>query len=54
MPQEQNLNILKRYYTAVEDAGADYINVPDTVGVMIPSSMKYLISELKKIHYDSN
>ncbi len=40
---------LKEIYTAVEDAGADYINVPDTVGVMIPSSMNYLISELKKI-----
>ena len=25
----------------------DYINVPDTVGVMIPVSMRYLISELK-------
>jgi 2-isopropylmalate synthase len=40
---------LKEIYTAVEDAGADYINVPDTVGVMIPASMSYLISELKKI-----
>jgi 2-isopropylmalate synthase len=40
---------LKEIYTAVEDAGADYINVPDTVGVMVPASMSYLISELKKI-----
>ena len=40
---------LKEIYLAVEDAGADYINVPDTVGVMIPASMKYLISELEKI-----
>ncbi|KAF5066491.1 2-isopropylmalate synthase [Methanobacterium aggregans] len=39
---------LKEIYTGVEDAGADYINVPDTVGVMIPSSMNYLVSELKK------
>ncbi len=39
---------LKEVYLAVEDAGADYINVPDTVGVMIPESMKYLISELEK------
>ena len=40
---------LKEIYTAVEDAGVDYINVPDTVGVMVPTSMKYIISELKKI-----
>lgn len=39
---------LKEIYLAVEGAGADYINVPDTVGVMIPASMKYLIYELKK------
>lgn len=40
---------LKDVYTAVEDAGVDYINVPDTVGVMVPASMRYIISELKKI-----
>ncbi|UTB33898.1 MAG: 2-isopropylmalate synthase [Methanobacterium sp. ERen5] len=40
---------LKEVYLAVEDAGADFINVPDTVGVMIPSSMNYLIAELMKI-----
>lgn len=39
---------LKDVYQAVESAKVDYINVPDTVGVMIPSSMRYLISELKK------
>lgn len=39
---------LKEIYQAVQAAGADYINVPDTVGVMIPASMKYLISEIKK------
>jgi len=38
---------LKEIYSAVENAGADVINVPDTVGVMIPSSMKWLINELK-------
>lgn len=42
------LDYLKQIYRAVEDSGADYINVPDTVGVMIPASMKYLISNLKK------
>lgn len=39
---------LKEVYRAVEDAGADCIDVPDTVGVMIPSSMNYLISKLKE------
>lgn len=39
---------LKDIYTAVEDAGADCINVPDTVGVMVPTSMNYLVSELKR------
>ncbi len=32
---------------AVEEAGADRINIPDTVGVMNPSAMKYLISKLR-------
>lgn len=39
---------LKEVYHAVENAKVDYINVPDTVGVMIPASMHYLVSELKK------
>lgn len=39
---------LKDVYQAVESANVDYINVPDTVGVMIPNSMHYLVSELKK------
>ena len=39
---------LKEVYLAVEDAGVDYVNVPDTVGVMIPASMKYLISKLEE------
>jgi 2-isopropylmalate synthase len=41
-------DFLKKIYAAVEDAGVDYINVPDTVGVMVPSSMRFLISELKR------
>ena len=39
---------LKEIYKAVEDAGADYINVPDTVGVMVPTSMKWLITNLNE------
>jgi len=42
---------LKEIYKAVEDAGVDYINVPDTVGVMVPTSMKWLISNLNQ-HLD--
>ena len=41
------LDYLKEIYRAVEEAGVDYINIPDTVGVMVPSSMNYLVSELK-------
>ncbi|BDZ70182.1 2-isopropylmalate synthase [Methanobacterium petrolearium] len=40
---------LKEIYSAVEDAGADVINVPDTVGVMVPASMRKLIEDLKKV-----
>jgi 2-isopropylmalate synthase len=40
---------LKRIYSAVEDSGADLINVPDTVGVMVPSSMQRLIKDLKEV-----
>jgi 2-isopropylmalate synthase len=40
---------LKNIYTAVEDAGADIINVPDTVGVLVPASMYHLISDLKDV-----
>lgn len=39
---------LKEIYGAVEDAGASYINVPDTVGVMVPTAMKWLISNLNE------
>ena len=39
---------LKNIYSAVEEAGADVINVPDTVGVMVPASMHKLITDIKK------
>jgi isopropylmalate/citramalate/homocitrate synthase-like protein len=39
--------LIEAYKTAVE-AGADRINVPDTVGVMTPRKMGMLISEIKK------
>ncbi|MCK9152368.1 2-isopropylmalate synthase [Methanobacterium alcaliphilum] len=39
---------LSKIYKSVEEAGADYINVPDTVGVLVPTAMNWLIGELKK------
>ena len=41
------LDYLIEVYKNAVDAGADRINVPDTVGVMIPKAMEYLIRELK-------
>jgi 2-isopropylmalate synthase len=43
------LDFLKEMHIAVQDAGADVINIPDTVGVITPSAMTYLISELGKV-----
>lgn len=44
-----DITFLKRVYQAVVEAGADRINVPDTVGVMTPVGMHSLVSELKKV-----
>ncbi len=41
------LPFLKRVCQAAEKAGTDRINVPDTVGVMIPKTMSKLITDLK-------
>lgn len=40
---------LKTIYKAVEEAGVDIVNVPDTVGVATPFTMYELISELRKV-----
>lgn len=42
------LEFLQKIYSSVEEAGADVINVPDTVGVMVPVSMHKLITDIKK------
>ncbi|MBC7113721.1 MAG: 2-isopropylmalate synthase [Candidatus Methanomethyliales bacterium] len=42
------LDRLIRFYKSVEEYGADIHNVPDTVGVMEPEAMFYLISSLKR------
>ncbi len=40
---------LKKVCKAVEEAGADRINIPDTVGIMIPTTMHQLISDVKSV-----
>ncbi len=42
-----DLGYLKQIYNATVKAGADRINVPDTVGVITPRGMNYLISQLR-------
>jgi len=44
-----DLDFLKEMHIAVQDAGAETINVPDTVGVIYPTAMTYLIKELLKV-----
>ncbi len=41
-----DLDYLVRIFTEVEEAGADVINIPDTVGVMIPQGMRLLTQEI--------
>lgn len=43
------LDYLKEIYKAVEDAGADRINVPDTVGVATPAAMRHLTEEIRGV-----
>jgi len=38
-----DLKYLLKIYRAAEEAGVDTINIPDTVGVMVPSTMRNLI-----------
>lgn len=40
---------LKKVCKAAEEAGMDRLNVPDTVGIMIPKTMGALVEELKKV-----
>ncbi len=44
-----DVDYLKRIYKAVEDAGVDVVNVPDTVGVATPFRFYELIKSLKEI-----
>ncbi|MHA1606518.1 MAG: 2-isopropylmalate synthase [Candidatus Freyarchaeota archaeon] len=44
-----NVDFLKRIYSGVVDAGAEVINIPDTVGAATPSAYAYLVEEIKKV-----
>lgn len=41
-----DLDYLVKIFKAVEEVGADIINIPDTVGVMIPQGMRILTREI--------
>ncbi|MDY6864748.1 MAG: 2-isopropylmalate synthase [Halobacteriota archaeon] len=41
-----DLDYLIKIFNAAEEAGTDTINIPDTVGVMMPTSMKALVSPI--------
>jgi len=43
------LPYLKRVCKLASDMKVDHINIPDTVGVMTPAAMRYLISELVSV-----
>jgi len=43
------IGFLKRVCKAAEEAGADRINIPDTVGVMTSLTMRKLIEEIKSV-----
>jgi len=44
-----DIDFLRSFYKAVSDAGVIRINIPDTVGIMIPSKMYQLVKEVKSI-----
>jgi 2-isopropylmalate synthase len=43
------IGFLKQICRAAEEAGADRINIPDTVGVMIPLTMRKLVEDIKSV-----
>lgn len=44
-----DLNFLKKVLKSVVKAGVDRVRIVDTLGAIIPTAMKYLITEVKKI-----
>ncbi|MCP8303989.1 MAG: 2-isopropylmalate synthase [archaeon] len=43
-----DLDFLKQVYRAVEEVGADRIDIPDTVGIITPIKMYQLVGEIKE------
>jgi isopropylmalate/citramalate/homocitrate synthase-like protein len=43
------MEFLKKICRAAEEAGADRINIPDTVGIMTPATMRKLIEEVGSV-----
>ena len=55
------LNYLIEFYRSIENAGANIINVPDTVGILTPATARPLIRTLRKkigipisVHYHND
>ncbi len=44
-----DLGFMKDICVAVQEAGASSINLPDTVGVIVPQGMAYIVSEMSKV-----
>ncbi len=44
-----DVKFLKQICNAAEEAGADRINIPDTVGVMTPATMRKLVEEVTTV-----
>lgn len=44
-----DLDFLKEMHVAVQEAGVDKINLPDTVGVICTTAMEYLVRELMTV-----
>ncbi|MGD1059993.1 MAG: 2-isopropylmalate synthase [Methanomassiliicoccales archaeon] len=43
------IDFLKEMHVAVQEAGADKINMPDTVGTMSPPAMEYLVQQVMPV-----
>ncbi len=43
-----DINFLREFYKQVTSAGADLVNIPDTVGVAHPDLIKRIVKEVKK------
>ncbi len=44
-----DMDYLVKIFKAAEDAGADIINIPDTVGVVIPPAMRAITAEVHEV-----